>query len=276
MLDRFAVSLELGHIGALKRDQIATVSRNREELCDAEMTTELMNALRADTGDRQKLSDVRHKQARFSATLKKHGLKPFEEGELEQLVKELQQPKLNQDAMIFLDMLDAEMNHTPLYGLKRRSDPIDASTHGMALASAHVVNALSPRASLAIEQYAQAFARLTGREGVSKDDITTVAPYVLAHRLEPTDDFKAAYAEKQRATRGPENLELANRLVKDVESRYAAVHKSLALLDNYRRGTLTGSQKAEARKLLTADPDKIDHPLLRQYIADLKQNETSE
>jgi MoxR-like ATPase len=271
--DRFAVSIELGHTGTFHREAIRAASGRRGEISSPDLTTEIMHALR-DTGtsDEGKLGKVREYQQRFAKHIKGKGLQPLDADDLESLARKLAAPGLAQDALIFLDMLEAEMNYTPLYGLKRRSDPPDTSTHAQKLASTKCLNALSPRATLAIESYAKAIAALQGREKAAKEDIMAVAPYVLAHRIEPTEDFRAAYADKTRQTRGSEQHELAARLLDGVEANYKAVHKDLAILDNHHRGTLTGEDnRKRARQLLATDPDKIDHPLLKEYILGLKE-----
>ncbi len=53
--------------------------------------------------------------------------------------------------------------------------------------SARYVHGLSPRAGLALLRSARAWALLDGREMVLPEDVQTVAPYVLGHRLQAVD-----------------------------------------------------------------------------------------
>ncbi len=271
MLDRFDISLEIGYTGPFHREQIEEAKRLRElELCNPIMTNDIMKLLGGkDVSDEVKFKELEGYRLKFSARLKERGIWPLSDEELQKMRDYVLGLRLNQEAMIFLDSLEAEMNFSPLYGLKRRSDPVDASTHGKSLASGNVKNSMSPRPSLAIERYAKAVAYLAGRHEAGKEDVFCVAKYVLAHRLEPTEDFKAQFAERTRQTGGPESLELALQLLKGVEANYAEVHTTIALLDNYHRGILRGEQLKEAEAVLQTPIDRIDHPLIRHYIQEI-------
>ena len=54
--------------------------------------------------------------------------------------------------------------------------------------SADFVSGLSPRAGLALLHCAKAWALMAGRNHVLPEDVQTVLPYVVAHRLKPTVD----------------------------------------------------------------------------------------
>ena len=66
----------------------------------------------------------------------------------------------------------------------------------------------SPRASVAMLQCAKAYALLQGRDFVTPDDIKTVAPYVMQHRLQLT-----AETEMEEFT----PLDVARKLIEKVE-----------------------------------------------------------
>jgi MoxR-like ATPase len=65
----------------------------------------------------------------------------------------------------------------------------------------------SPRASLALYHAAQAWAGIRGREYVVPDDVKTLAPHVLTHRL---------IISPQAQLRGREPLELVADIVAEV------------------------------------------------------------
>ena len=50
----------------------------------------------------------------------------------------------------------------------------------------------SPRATLQLLRASRAHAALAGRDYVSPDDVTTLAPFVLAHRVLPSTDAQLA------------------------------------------------------------------------------------
>jgi MoxR-like ATPase len=67
--------------------------------------------------------------------------------------------------------------------------------------SRHAGNGLSPRAGLALQRAARAWALLDGRDHVLPDDVQAVAPSVIAHRLHSAAiDGRAAAADLIRTT----------------------------------------------------------------------------
>jgi len=60
-------------------------------------------------------------------------------------------------------------------------------------------NGLSPRAGLALLHSARAWAFLSGRDLVLPEDIQTVLPAVVSHRLQPGDEHSASLAGSEQA-----------------------------------------------------------------------------
>ena len=102
------------------------------------------------------------------------------------------------------------------------SQPERISEAEKGLASSRVYNALSPRATLALDRFSRALALLAGRKTADKNDLFAVAPHVLGHRLEPTADFRAEYADRRRQSGATEGAELARQLVLGVEANFWA------------------------------------------------------
>jgi MoxR-like ATPase len=267
MLDRFDICIEFGYPGPFYREAIGECTRRRREICDVSLTDSLITRLQdRDISDSARLKAVDEVRAAFAQSLAGQGMTAISDDMRKQWQASMEEVTLSTEALLLLDCLESEMNFSPLYGLKRRSDPIDASTHSKALAHTCVFNALSPRAALAIQEYARALALLDGRTQADKTDLLKVVPHVLGHRLQPTEDFRAEFADRRRSTGGSESFELSIQLLRGVEANFGEVFESLQLLDNYRRRTLDAGARARAEALLRSDLDRVDHPLLRQFI----------
>jgi len=106
-----------------------------------------------------------------------------------------------------LAMLDTHSHHSPLEDLRPVTDAETVRSLIAAVARVHVSPAVqryaiamaaatrsshelvlgaSPRATLHLVRAARASAALEGRDFVTPDDVRTLAPYVLSHRLLPT------------------------------------------------------------------------------------------
>jgi len=89
--------------------------------------------------------------------------------EIDQLVELQQHTQKIHVSSALLDYVQALINHT-----RRAAD---------------YVNGLSPRAALALLRAARAWALMEGREHVVPEDVQTVLPGVVGHRLIPTGEF---------------------------------------------------------------------------------------
>ena len=282
MRDRFAVMLELGYLGPEVQEKVNAADRLRtEHLSSPEMVREIMAELRepgnGDADDR-KIAAIPKYQERFAEQMHGHGLEPLSNEELcalrgAILAVRMKVPEKNDYAgLLFLDSIVTEMNSTPLYGLKRRSDPIDDSSHAMSLASTKVYNSLSPRGIRAIEEYAKGLAFLQGKPAVSKDEVFVAACMVLMPRIEPTVELQGSAEGQSWGTGGPLQLEAAYRLLAGVEGHYATTKENVATVHRYLSGAsdLTPQERRTAEEILATRPDelkaKYDTPLLWHYI----------
>lgn len=101
------------------------------------------------------------------------------------------------DRRQMLQHIDPVLDATSLVGLQRRVNRVQSSDALLdyiqdllaATRQSHSIRVgLSPRAGLALAQCARAWAMLADRDMVLPEDIQAVAPSVIAHRLQPTDD----------------------------------------------------------------------------------------
>jgi MoxR-like ATPase len=277
--DRFGIHLEVGYIGATYADDITRAEGNIEELKDDVLTTTIIDIINDKTKDvKEKLGLIEEAKAKYVGRIQGDdiGAHILVGEEKEGIQKDIRAIPLSTEAKIFRQMIDAELNWTPTYGRKRSNDPVDTSNHGKALGSYNVENATSPRAmARGLTMYAQGLAYLLADKEVTKDHIMAMVPHALGHRLEFTRDFRAQHETTQRTGLYGATIEmhLATELVKGVEGNYATVKADLDLLITaykLERGAEDIEPLSEENQQrvddMRAQPDKVDHPLLKEYI----------
>lgn len=280
--DRFAVSVEIGYIGATYNDNIRAAMSNIETLKDTRSTSKIIDIVNDKNHSVEKrlalIEQARQEYAaRMREELKNRIFDPESKAELQ---REITKVPFTTEANVFSQMITAELNSTPQYGRKRSSDKVDTSNHAQKLASSKVRNALSPRATIrGLEQYAQAVAYLNGEREVTKFHINALAPQVLGHRLEFTEDFRAQYQDHDRLDKNTDSGEqgmglemfLAAKLVEGIEANYQKVKTNLDLLVTAVKDSQGLSQEHKNRiEGMKQEPDIIDHPLVKEYFRRLR------
>lgn len=114
-----------------------------------------------------------------------------------------------QDRRDMLERLDACINQEQLLGLQQHVGSIHVSDALLDYVQtildytrncAEIVNGLSPRAGLALLHCAKAWAMMEGRDHVIPEDIQTILPHVVGHRLRAASDMgdmdKGGFLEK--------------------------------------------------------------------------------
>ncbi|MBI2669412.1 AAA family ATPase [Candidatus Woesearchaeota archaeon] len=279
MRDRFAIHLEAGYIGATYEEDIERAEENIGELRDDELTSKIFGIINDKTKDvPEKLTLIEKEREGYVAKLHNDdiGAQVLSEEEKKAVQKAIRDRPLRGEAQVFLQMIDAELNSTPLYGRKRSNDPVDESNHAQDLASTCVKNGTSPRAiTWSMKLYAKGLAYLLEDPEVTKDHLMAMVPHALGHRLQCTQDFCAKHEGTKRP--GPYGMTaemyLASRVVGGIEQNYGKVKADLDLLiTEYKMAhrqpvehPLTEAQRARVLELL-ANPDQVDHPLLKEYI----------
>ncbi|MBI4453660.1 AAA family ATPase [Candidatus Woesearchaeota archaeon] len=282
--DRFLAHIECGYIGATYRQNIRQAIQNIDDLKDEKLTTEIMDIVNDKNLEiKERLRKIELAQNSYlSKKYKETGAVLFDAETKKRARQEIENVNLSTDADTFLMMIDSELNFTPTFGRKRSfpNDSIDSSNHAKKLASTKTKNAFSPRGSTkGLENYAKALAYLMGDEKVEKHHLESVAPHILGHRLEFTEEFRAQHqADIRGGGMFGDTLEmhLSKELIKDVETNYEKAKGDVDLLlvayknemNAYRpdedRVELSTEQKRRVTKLLE-DPNKVDHPLVREY-----------
>jgi len=275
--DRFGVHLEIGYIGATYDENIETAQDNiRDELWDTDLTERIIGIINDQSTDiKDKFKQIEKARLPYARRLEagEVGATVFDKNKKAKVYSRIREIPLTTEAKVLTQMINSELNSTHTFGRKRSNEMVDPSNHAQSLVSTSVENACSPRAIRALKDYSRALAYLTGATEVGKEFIEAMAPHVLGHRLEFTQDFKAKYEGKHREGQfgEPKEMHFSRALVRDVEANYAIVKQDVDLLVVALKndGTLTKDQKARANDLLKADT--IDHPLVREYVHRIKE-----
>ena len=282
--DRFSSHLELGFIGATYKSAIDVARENRDTLlCDPELTTQILDIVNNpgyDVPQRLRLIDAQRKGFIQKLESEEVGAKMFSAGDKKDLQRRIRAVKLSEQAMIFEQMIDAEMNYSPLYGRKRSNDPMDKSNHAQKLASSKIRNALSPRGMIdSLILYAQGLAYMLGEEKVEKYHLQAIAPHALGHRLDFDDDFTAQFTDKKRPGIYGQTKEmyLASELVKQVDLNYTGTSgqggcKQIIdlLAAAFKTPERLSAAHREKLEEILRDDNLLDHPLVKEYARRLK------
>lgn len=273
MLDRFAFVLEFGYIGAILQNDIREAYASiKRELSDETLTDRIINSLLdKKMSVRDKMSQLEQYAYGFSETLNNYGLQSLNVSDQSELLQNINFIELSPEAKIFLECINAELNTTTKYGIKRSSDLLDDSTHAKNLASTNTYTGFSPRAISAIEDLSKGMAILLGDSKVTKEHINAVAPYVMAHRLLFTEDFIAQNENAKRDDGEMKGIYLSKKILAGIEANYSSTVQDIGLIYHLLEGNEKPSLLQTLKlKSLLADESKIDHPLTREYIRIIK------
>jgi len=301
LLDRFAISMELGRVPGGREPIKEARKKIENELYDTEMTTDILNELNnreISDADRRKI--VTKYSMAFSKKLAGQGVRRVDDKFIEEFRKRLDEVKITPEANLYLDFIEGELNLTQLYGQKRRNDPVDRSSHAQALASACTKNSFSPRGMSTVEDFAKGLVLMLGDKEVRREHVHEVAPYAMAHRMEFDNDYASLYTEAPRHCQENSQMDLSRRLLAKMEAHflgeteqdntvldknqktdpkkekdpYRSVFKKSQLLDRFAGGLidpksmdLNEAEQKIAKEMLNyakTEPERIDHPFVRE------------
>ncbi len=294
MFDRFSLSMELGYQGVFGLEDIEEARKNQRLLCDNELSNQIELVLcDKQKSHEQKRAYLEEASTQFLLRLEKrvkdkvrlekgkekelYMLEHLTAAERESAKDAIAKIPLEPEALVFFHCIATEINHSPTYGSKRSCDPVDAATHAKNLAVSKIKNTMSPRAYSDIRDYAKGIAALMGHDKVTIDHIISVTPYVLGHRLEFTDDFKADGSNKGRLRGEMEGIDCTRRLLNGVDKNYKDAvmpYVQLIVWGIKNPGELSANQLKQFKELKQAfKENKIDHPLLKEVLAELLKHE---
>ncbi len=277
MRDRFSVHVELGDIGSVHEDEIEVAENNIGELCNSELTGQIMEIVNDKSMEVEaKLDLIDKRRGQYINFLHSDtiGTYLFDAEDRKAVTKQIRSIPLSDEALVLRNLIKSEINYTPTFGRKRSNDKVDTSNHAQELASTCVMNALSPRATGALKGYAQGLAYLIGAEKVRKEHIVAVAPHVMGHRLEFTTDFRGQFEDKRReGIYGmPMEMHLSSHLIEKIEKNYSKAKKEIDLLIQAYKAPekLSDNLRKKANEMLSGEIE-LDHPLLKELVRALKE-----
>ena len=244
-------------VGSPLNDYRVAEKRIRDNLSDPRVTTSALDELNKMDFAQFKSIIARNKKGDYLTADEKRSIQ-----------ESIENIPYTNDALYFLWTFASEINYNFRYGKKRARDPISDDDHDKQFAGIHVKNSFSARPEMATQVYSKGLAWFLGDEKVELDHIRYVLPYVTAHKLDFTDDFRDKHGNDIRTDY--EDLHLAKKLVELVEENYS---KSIKPLRN-----IIADIQAEKIKIKDASKgifivngkkttkDDFDHPLLRHII----------
>lgn len=213
--DRLSIMIEQLQLNPVRIPQLKAAQKARNaELCSREETIKAMQILNKDG-----LAAFRNDAERIArARVAKYSLiSPTEMLNMRAAIESMQ---MDNDAMLFLQSVMAEINFSVRYGQKRLCDPISDDSHDKMFAGIHTHGSFSPRPAMAAEAYAKGIAWLLGDSSVRREHVNFVLPFTFAHKVNFTDDFKNDQANQTRTK--CEELHLAEKLVEKAFVTYGA------------------------------------------------------
>jgi MoxR-like ATPase len=256
-LDRFDISVELGNISAVEYEEIDEKSARIKQLMDRRRTETIVELLADKT---VKVKDKLQKMAIEG----EHGM----HAKLQEAVSQAQKIPFNVSAKSQLCSIIDEMNRTFLYGTNRAGESADTSPHNKDTASANIEEGTGVRAHRSIAYFSRMLALYlnepdpkTKELEVTPHHIFAVAPYVLAHRLKFTEEFKAPFMDDTRDVYFAQYLTV--KMLEKIKQNYSDNEPGIALMDLYLSGKATKEQVKQAEAALKAP--RPDHPVLRAY-----------
>lgn len=254
LLDRFDVYVEVTFPGPMSETIIrkGRVEENRRDLLsDPGRAEELLDAV---TRDRTDPSAHREEMDRIADDFKddlqdRTGLDVPRSHELEEVRDGIRGTPVETDADLFVTYLDAELQYCA------RGDKATCEGCHYADTSLHCqsVTELGGRFAISLERYARALAWFVGDDAVTREHVTTVAPFALTHRV----TFDQRFAENYRRDYRDHSLEhhLARTVVEDIAQGFEE-RKEL--------------QRRAYRQLREGEePDvEMDHPVMKGYERD--------
>ena len=188
LLDRFDVATESKFPGVSNAQAIANNYRNTHEkvLYNRELTNEAIKILRS--GEeyhtvKEKMDGISEK---FREQLETHKIPCLGPKDFENIETGIENVTLNNSAGIYLNFLIAELNVDPKTEQKRSIDTV--SRDNGTFLNALYEGAGSRRGEKSIVRYTKALTWLMGKKEAGLDEVVAVAPYVLWHRMNWTDE----------------------------------------------------------------------------------------
>ncbi|MFH1625380.1 MAG: hypothetical protein ABID54_09535 [Pseudomonadota bacterium] len=219
LTDRFDVVVESKHPGP---NLSFMIGDNKKEniLRDSVCEKKLEKVLRSKVSYERKVAQIEEICNQFGAHLKtEFGIEAINREERRKVQAEMRQLEFDLDASAFTIMLIAELSFCYKYGQKRSDETCEEGCHYTGYLCHEVKNCASNRLPASIKSYSQAIAWLLERDQVDIEDVRTIIPYAIAHRVQ----WKEEYMLKRETNRrnDPLQIYLAKQAVDEVFHRFS-------------------------------------------------------
>ncbi|MEK6909311.1 MAG: AAA family ATPase [Nanoarchaeota archaeon] len=272
ILDRFDVAVEAKFPGVASVVHIAQDYGNERDelLTNPELTNRALTLLGSGKPYAEVTKELEGIVAEHQRELGKTGFPIFTAQERARAEEEIKKIPFSRDAEQYFAFLAAEMNVTPKFGEKRSVDPI--STENGLYLGALLTGSGSRRKEKSLVRYAKSLAWLQGKDEVDLEHVLQVAPYVLWHRINWTDDAQSKFRDHTRTD--PLPLYMAKTLLNDGTPEVPGVKKRFVesrehyqrVLDLAGHGKVADALK-EARQYAE---DGKGHPIFLDTVRDLE------
>lgn len=272
MLDRFDVAVEAKFPGVANTLFISQDYHNEKDiiLSDPKLTRAALKVLNSGKLYEELQKEIGQLIVEHGTNLESKGFPVLSEEEKQRIEEEIKSIPLDEDAKTYFAFLIAEMNVSPKYGQKRSIDPIDSAA-GLYLQTAFVGSG-SRREDKSIVRYAQALAWLQKQNKVNLDHIAQIAPYVLWHRINWTDETLSKFRDDDR--KESLDLHIAKSLLGEGTAEFPGVKKRfIESKENYQRVLSFVNHGRIEEALAEATEycgDGKGHPIFYDVIDDLR------
>ena len=268
ILDRFDVAVESKFPGVSNVLHIAQDYHNEKDkvLSDPKLTHEALEILNSGKSYVETQKELEKIVKEHEGSLIKKGFSILSTEDKARIEEEIREIPLDKDAEQYFAFLISEMNTSPKYGQKRSIDP-QSSEHGLYLQAAFVGSG-SRREEKSIYRYAQALAWLQDQKEVNLDHLTQVAPYVLWHRVNWSEETENKFRDDTR--QDPLPLHITKTLLGDGTAEIPGVKKRFAeSQENYQRVIdLVGHNKIDEaiKEAKECAEDGRGHPIFSEVV----------
>jgi MoxR-like ATPase len=276
MADRFTVSYEAKHMGPAASFALASSEYNggSEALEDPETTLRILNALADQTTSfSAKLEMLEKESEKIRDRFREDVGAGLSIKDRREARKEIDGVKISTNGFpyAFATYLLSEFVHSDRYGQIRTHEEPPAGDHFEQHLSNAVRTPASQRLAKSLALMSKTLAWLDGQPEVGMDHLTTVAPYVISHRVALSDKYLNEKGDEQRTDH--KNLHVAKVAVgevqRDFESVKVEVNNAMADIVEVQAIENKKTRKEKAQKL-ARELKALDKPFFHQLAMDVE------
>lgn len=220
LLDRFDLTVESRYPGPSYAFLISQRQEKERLLRHPELEAELQGILKTRLSVAEKGNKISSLSQAFASSLQESlAIATLDRTSRRQVRREILAMPLDQDANALTRMLLAELSFCERHGQKRSSEICDEGCHYTGYLCHRLCNCASNRLPVSLSNFARALAWFLGYDAAGPEEIRTVAPYCLAHRLQWAESYLSLRQNDRR--RDPLDIYLARVAMNEVYQRFS-------------------------------------------------------